>query len=166
MPRNTQKIIIPNGVRIFVNDYKEVIIRDGNSAMSYFENVEQMCLTSKIAINKEAIIEDFFNLSSGIAGEVAQKVVNKKITLAIIGDFSQYKSKALHDYMDECNKGANLFFVASENEAIVKLQGLMTEKEKMLAGELYDPADPELMKLWNKGKNLMLQYNNLDYSNN
>ena len=42
---------------------------------------------------------------------------------------------------------------------------MMTEKEKMLAGELYDPADPELMILWTHGKNLMQQYNNLDYSN-
>ena len=35
----------------------------------------------------------------------------------------------------------------------------------MLAGELYDPADTELMELWNTGKNLMQQYNCLDYSN-
>jgi len=42
---------------------------------------------------------------------------------------------------------------------------MMTEKEKMLAGELYDPSDPELMKLWTLGKNMMQQYNNLDYSN-
>jgi maltose O-acetyltransferase len=41
----------------------------------------------------------------------------------------------------------------------------MTEKEKMLAGELYDCGDPELMEIWNSGKNLMLKYNNLDYSN-
>lgn len=41
----------------------------------------------------------------------------------------------------------------------------MTEKEKMLAGELYDCGDPELMKIWNNGKNLMLKYNSLDYSN-
>ena len=40
----------------------------------------------------------------------------------------------------------------------------MTEKEKMLAGELYDCGDPELMKLWIRGKNLMQQYNTLDYS--
>ncbi|MDR2907851.1 MAG: sugar O-acetyltransferase [Bacteroidales bacterium] len=40
----------------------------------------------------------------------------------------------------------------------------MTEKEKMLAGELYDCGDPELMELWINGKNLMQQYNNLDYS--
>ena len=40
----------------------------------------------------------------------------------------------------------------------------MTEKEKMLAGELYDCGDPELMELWISGKNLMQKYNSLDYS--
>ena len=41
----------------------------------------------------------------------------------------------------------------------------MTEKEKMLAGELYDCADQELMELWHQGKNLIQKYNALDYSN-
>ena len=41
----------------------------------------------------------------------------------------------------------------------------MSEKDKMLAGELYDCGDPELMALWMRGKNLVQQYNNLDYSN-
>ena len=40
----------------------------------------------------------------------------------------------------------------------------MTEKEKMLAGELYDCGDPELMEIWYSGKNLIQKYNNLDYS--
>jgi len=40
----------------------------------------------------------------------------------------------------------------------------MTEKEKMLAGKLYDCGDPELMELWNRGKNLIQKYNALDYS--
>jgi maltose O-acetyltransferase len=40
----------------------------------------------------------------------------------------------------------------------------MTEMEKMLAGELYDCGDPELMKIWIHGKNLTREYNNLDYS--
>ena len=29
----------------------------------------------------------------------------------------------------------------------------------MLAGELYDCSDPELMEIWNSGKNLMQKYN-------
>ncbi len=39
----------------------------------------------------------------------------------------------------------------------------MTEKEKMLAGELYDCADKELMEIWNRGKNLAREYNALAY---
>lgn len=40
----------------------------------------------------------------------------------------------------------------------------MTEKEKMLTGQLYDCGDPELMEIWVKGKNLMQEYNKLDYA--
>ena len=40
----------------------------------------------------------------------------------------------------------------------------MTEKEKMLAGEIYDCGDAELMEIWNRGKNLMRLYNSLDYA--
>ena len=41
----------------------------------------------------------------------------------------------------------------------------MTEKEKMLAGQFYDYTDPELMKIWINGKNLMQKFNSLNYSN-
>ena len=35
----------------------------------------------------------------------------------------------------------------------------MTEREKMLAGQLYDCGDPELLAQWHKAKNLMREYN-------
>ena len=35
----------------------------------------------------------------------------------------------------------------------------MTEKEKMLAGEPYDPTDPELMARWHRAKDLVRAYN-------
>lgn len=38
----------------------------------------------------------------------------------------------------------------------------MTEREKMLAGELYDGGDSELMEQWHKGKRLVLAYNTTD----
>ena len=41
----------------------------------------------------------------------------------------------------------------------------MTEREKMLAGELYDCGDPELMEIWHMGKNLARDYNLLDSQN-
>lgn len=41
----------------------------------------------------------------------------------------------------------------------------MTEREKMLAGELYDCGDKELMALWYRGKNLVRDYNQTDSDN-
>ena len=38
----------------------------------------------------------------------------------------------------------------------------MTEREKMLAGELYDCGDSELLNQWHKAKNLMRDYNLTD----
>lgn len=38
----------------------------------------------------------------------------------------------------------------------------MTEKEKMLAGQNYDSRDSELLALYHKARNLILEYNNLD----
>jgi hypothetical protein len=73
-------------------------------------------------ISKEAISEDFFVLSTGVAGDVVQKFVNYHFRVAIVGDFSKYTSKSLHDYMFECNTGKHLYFVASEQEALEKLR--------------------------------------------
>ncbi|WP_301419792.1 sugar O-acetyltransferase [Mammaliicoccus lentus] len=38
----------------------------------------------------------------------------------------------------------------------------MSEREKMLAGELYDGGDTELLKQWHKAKNLTRDYNQCD----
>lgn len=41
----------------------------------------------------------------------------------------------------------------------------MTEREKMLAGQLYDCGDAELLTQWHKAKNLAREYNQLDSTN-
>lgn len=41
----------------------------------------------------------------------------------------------------------------------------MTEREKMLAGELYDCGDAELLSQWHKAKNLVKSYNNINSEN-
>lgn len=38
----------------------------------------------------------------------------------------------------------------------------MTEREKMLAGQLYDCGDPELLAQWHKAKDLVRDYNRTD----
>ena len=74
-----------------------------------------------IAFAKNRIHRDFFILSTGVAGEILQKYVNYGGRIAIYGDFSSYTSKPLKDFMYESNKGANVFFVATKEEAVNRL---------------------------------------------
>lgn len=41
----------------------------------------------------------------------------------------------------------------------------MTEREKMLSGQLYDCGDPALLTQWHKAKDLIRDYNQLDSAN-
>lgn len=66
---------------------------------------------------------DFFDLSSGVAGEILQKFAQYGVRLAIIGDFGQYPSKALQAFIAESNRGKQIFFVADREAAIARLSG-------------------------------------------
>lgn len=108
-----------NDIAIVNSD--EMIIKDTQTAIDFIMSVKYETNCSKIAINKEAIIEDFFILSKGIAGEILQKFINYKIKFAIIGDYSKYTSKPLKDFIYESNKGKDIFFVATEDETVKML---------------------------------------------
>ena len=77
---------------------------------------------NKIALNKEAITDNFFILSKGLAGEVLQKFINYQTKFAIYGDFSKYTSKPLKDFIYESNNGKDIFFVENETKAIEKFK--------------------------------------------
>jgi hypothetical protein len=66
-----------------------------------------------VAIPVAQIHADFFRLSSRLAGEVAQKFVNYRIQLAIIGDISAQcaESNSLRDFVHEANQGKALWFL-------------------------------------------------------
>jgi len=72
----------------------------------------------KIVIHDNNITPDFFDLKTGIAGEILQKFSNYRVRLAIVGDFSKYTNKSLNDFIYESNKGRHINFVTSRTEAI------------------------------------------------
>ncbi len=74
--------------------------------------------TKNIVIDKTLIVEDFFILSTGLAGEILQKYTNYGGRVAIYGDYTRYTSKPLKDFIYESNKGKNVFFVSTKDEAI------------------------------------------------
>jgi hypothetical protein len=67
--------------------------------------------------------ETFFNLRTGLAGEVFQKFVNYRVRLIILGDVSRYiaASDALRDLIRESNRGNQIWFASDEAELAARL---------------------------------------------
>lgn len=116
-----KKIIQINNINIAVISSDEIVISDYRSALDLMADLRYYDDCERVAINKDAICEDFFKLSTGIAGEILQKFINYSSKLAIIGDFSKYTSKPLRDFIYESNTGNDIFFVANEDEAVKML---------------------------------------------
>lgn len=76
--------------------------------------------TQLVIINEDNLSPDFFNLKTGLAGEILQKFTNYTMNLAIVGDFSKYTSKALQDFIYESNKGGRITFVTNRQAALLR----------------------------------------------
>ena len=115
-----EKIDCGNGIAVAVSS-DSMIITDVDSALDLLMSAKYEAGTKYIVVDKKNIIEDFFILSSGLAGEILQKFINYGGKIAIYGDFSHYTSKPLKDFIFESNKGKDVFFVATKEEAIQKI---------------------------------------------
>lgn len=110
-----------NDIIVAVIESDECIIQDVQSALDLIMTVNYETNCMNIAINKEAIVEDFFVLSTCLAGEILQKFINYGVKFAIYGDFSKYTSKPLKDFIYECNKGKDFYFQPDSKHAVDKL---------------------------------------------
>jgi hypothetical protein len=78
---------------------------------------------SVIVVPKERLHPDFFQLSTRMAGEFLQKMVNYRKIFAAIGDFSEEiaQSSALRDLIVECNRSKEIFFLPGMEALTEKL---------------------------------------------
>lgn len=113
--------IVENDIIIAIISGKEKIFTDVQSALDLIFSVQYETGADRIVIDKEMITQDFFILSTGLAGEILQKFINYNIKVAMYGDYSKYTSKPLKDFIYESNTGKDIFFVETQNDAINKL---------------------------------------------
>jgi hypothetical protein len=76
-----------------------------------------------ILVPVERLAEDFFQLRTGLAGQIIQKFVTYRRQLVILGDISQHiaESRALRDFVYETNRGNQVWFVANLQELTERL---------------------------------------------
>lgn len=115
------KIVTENDQIAAVVQSEEKVITDPQSALDLLMTAKYDAGTKRIAVDKTFVADEFFVLSTGMAGEVLQKFINYGGKIAIYGDYSHYTSKSLQDFIYESNKGKDIFFVTTEEEAVDRL---------------------------------------------
>ena len=107
--------------KIAVIESSDILIHEPQDALDLMATIMHLHDCNKIVINESVITKSFFDLKTGIAGEILQKFSNYQTELAIVGDFSNYNSKSLRDLIFESNKGSQVLFLSNEQEAIDRL---------------------------------------------
>ncbi|MEU3446566.1 DUF4180 domain-containing protein [Streptomyces thermolilacinus] len=67
----------------------------------------------------------FFRLRTRVAGDIVQKFANYRVGLAVVGDIEAHTSAsaALRDFVRECNRGTQTWFVPSLQALADRLAG-------------------------------------------
>lgn len=113
-----------NGSVVAIVEEDGIVIASAQDALDLMATARHTLDCVKLLIPKENICREFFDLKTGVAGEILQKFANYMVKLAIVGDFSNIESKSLRDFIYECNNGSQIFFLKSEAEALEKLHKL------------------------------------------
>jgi len=94
------------------------LIRTGQDAMDLIATTFGGDGADTIVEPVERLDPGFFHLSTGVAGEIAQKFVNYRRRLIVLGDVSPHveRSDAFRDWVREVERGDDIRFVASSAE--------------------------------------------------
>ncbi len=76
-----------------------------------------------VVLRADWLGDDFFRLSTHVAGEVVQKLLDYGFRVAIVGDIAARvaASEALRDWVRECNRGRQVWFVGDLDELAERL---------------------------------------------
>ncbi|MEV8533577.1 DUF4180 domain-containing protein [Streptomyces sp. NPDC051211] len=78
-----------------------------------------------VVIPAERLDETFFRLRTRVAGDIIQKFVQYRMGIVVLGDISRHTSasSALQDFVRECNRGRQTWFLADTEELQERLKG-------------------------------------------
>ena len=87
-----------NGIQLAEVISDKIIINETQDALDLMAECNYKG-SWKIIVQEKNIVSDFFDLRTGLAGDILQKFSTYHVQLAIIGNFSKYTSKSLKDFI-------------------------------------------------------------------
>lgn len=104
--------------RVAVARSEGLALSSVQDALDLMATVQHVYDCYKLLLPKKTVCEAFFDLKTGLAGEILQKYTNYGVSVAFVGDFSVYTSNALRDFIYESNKGNRVFFLETPTAAL------------------------------------------------
>jgi hypothetical protein len=99
---------------------EEILIHDPEDALQLMMDLYYQDFNILI-LHEKNITPDFFDLKTGLAGEVLQKFSNYKMQLFLVGNFTKYPGQSINDFIYESNQGKQVSFVDSTEQALEKM---------------------------------------------
>jgi hypothetical protein len=76
---------------------------------------------NRVVLAHHQLNPDFFDLSTGFAGELVQKCVNYGIRVAVVGGDNEDRSVSFRQFAAETSRGSHFVFVRSVGDALARL---------------------------------------------
>lgn len=100
----------------------DIVIKTPQDALDLMAEAEYFQARSLI-LKEMNLSPEFFDLRTGVAGEILLKFANYRVKLAVIGEFKKYKSRSLEAFIRESNRGKQISFVPDRGTAIASIIG-------------------------------------------
>jgi hypothetical protein len=116
-----------DSVRIAEIISDRIILKDAEDGVELLGNIYYQGF-DRLILHEKNIAKDFFDLKSGIAGEILQKFSTYRIKLAIVGSFDAYSGNSFRAFVIESNRTGNINFAESVSEAVIKLSPALNSR--------------------------------------
>jgi hypothetical protein len=97
-----------------------VVIRTSRDAADIVGELMSAGL-EKLILHERNVAPEFWQLGTGLAGEVLQKFANYRIRTAFVGSFDTQKSKSLQAFIAESNRGSQVGFTGTVESALQRI---------------------------------------------
>ncbi len=74
--------------------------------------------TDLFLLHDANFVPEFYDLSTGTAGDIIQEISNYRVRVAIFGPFSMVRSKRFREFMGESNRGSSVSFLGEKAKAL------------------------------------------------
>jgi len=109
-------LIVRTGSGVYVSPGREVIARQED--LLELIGLCGEAGTDRLLFPGGSLAEDFFDLSTGLAGELGLKLSTYRIKAAVVVDLNAVPSRRFREWAGECNRGREIHFCLSEENAV------------------------------------------------